>query len=80
MNKLKIAVFGGGYWGKNLIKNFSNSGMGEVKIVCDLNQDVLSEIASQFPSVEVTSDFQRIIKILILIVWRLQLLPVFIIL
>ena len=62
MNKLKIAVFGGGYWGKNLIKNFSNSGMGEVKIVCDLNQDVLSEIASQFPFVEVTSDFQRIIK------------------
>lgn len=36
--------------------------MGKVKIVCDLNQDVLSEIASQFPFVEVTSDFQRIIK------------------
>ena len=33
MDKLVIAVFGGGYWGKNLIRNFRASDEGEVKIV-----------------------------------------------
>jgi predicted dehydrogenase len=62
MDKLRIAVFGGGFWGKNLIKNFSDSGKGEVKIVCDLNQEVLKETISQFPFLEVTSDFNKVLK------------------
>ena len=62
MDKLRIAVFGGGYWGKNLIKNFSDSGKGEVKIVCDLNQEVLKETVSQFPFLEATSDFNNVLK------------------
>ena len=62
MNKLQVAVFGGGYWGKNLIRNFSSLGEGEVKVVCDLNQEVLKEIKSEFPSLDTTSEFDQVLK------------------
>ena len=62
MDKLVIAVFGGGYWGKNLIRNFRVSDEGEVKIVCDLNEEVLREIKSEFSFLETTSDFDKTLK------------------
>jgi len=62
MDKLRIAVVGGGYWGKNLIKNFSHLEEGEVKIICDLNQEVLKETISQFPFLEATSDLNKVLK------------------
>ena len=33
MQKLKVAVIGCGYWGKNLVRNFSE--IGVLKYVCD---------------------------------------------
>jgi predicted dehydrogenase len=62
MEKLQIAVFGGGYWGKNLIKNFCASEDGEVKIVCDLNKEVLRKIKSEFSFLDVTTDFKNVLK------------------
>ena len=37
MSKLKIAIVGCGYWGQNLIRNFSELDEAEVKAVCDFD-------------------------------------------
>jgi len=62
MGKLQIAVLGGGYWGKNLIRNFSASEDSEVKIVSDLNDEVLRGIKTEFPFVKTTSNLKKIIE------------------
>lgn len=34
--KAKIAIIGGGYWGKNLIRNLQD--IGALSLVCDKNE------------------------------------------
>jgi predicted dehydrogenase len=38
MEKLKIGIIGYGYWGPNLLRNFSSCPLTEVVAVCDANQ------------------------------------------
>ena len=42
MQKLKVAVIGCGYWGKNLVGNFSE--IGVLKYVCDSDTDRAKEM------------------------------------
>lgn len=42
-----LAVIGGGYWGKNLIRNFH--ALGALGLVCDKNTDLLQAHARQYP-------------------------------
>lgn len=58
MNK-NIAVVGGGYWGKNLIRNFHQ--LGALRVVCDANRDVLAAHARQFPGVEPAESFAAVL-------------------
>jgi predicted dehydrogenase/acetyltransferase-like isoleucine patch superfamily enzyme len=46
MPKLKIAVIGCGYWGKNLVRNFSE--LGVLHSVCDANQELASQAAQTY--------------------------------
>jgi len=46
-----ICVVGCGYWGKNLIRNFS--AMGHLKAICDSNLDALAALATQYSGVRV---------------------------
>ena len=39
---IKIGVAGTGYWGKNLLRNFSE--LGVLGAMCDRNRDVLESI------------------------------------
>lgn len=43
----KVAVIGGGYWGKNLVRNFA--GLGTLSAVCDSNTDTLRALSEQYP-------------------------------
>ena len=36
MQKIKVAIVGGGYWGQNLIRNFWEVDEAELTFVCDL--------------------------------------------
>ena len=61
MEKTSVAVIGYGYWGPNLVRNFSWNNNFTVSYVCDLSQDRLSKVKQQFPNVKkTTSDFQEI--------------------
>lgn len=58
----EIAVVGCGYWGPNLIRNFSSLEEARVKIVCDLDTNRLSDMKRLHPAVETTSDFEKILE------------------
>jgi len=47
----KIAVVGGGYWGKNLIRNYHD--IGALRLVCDKNKAILENIHKKYPDVDV---------------------------
>jgi len=61
VSKVKVAVVGCGYWGQNLIRNFSELPDVEVAAVCDFNLNALARTKRRFPTVELAQDFQQIV-------------------
>jgi len=51
-----ICVAGGGYWGKNLIRNFS--ALGSLYGICDSNASSLAALAAQYPAAKTYPTFQ----------------------
>jgi len=43
----RIAVIGGGYWGKNLVRNFS--GLNVLHAICDVNPETIRQLKEQYP-------------------------------
>jgi len=60
--KVKIGVIGYGYWGPNIVRNFSNVPNAEVVAVCDLNLKSLQKVCRTYPSIKVTTDASDIIN------------------
>lgn len=55
-----LAVVGGGYWGKNLIRNFYE--LGALSFICDKN-DVLKEFyAEKYPQVRFCTTFESVLN------------------
>src|SRR5271169_2979814 len=61
MNKIRVAIVGCGYWGQNLIRNFSELADVEVAAVCDFNLNVLARTKRRYPAVELKRDFQQVL-------------------
>ena len=45
-----VAVIGGGYWGKNLVRNFYN--LNALKLISDKNESILSNLKDQFKDLD----------------------------
>lgn len=45
-----VAVIGGGYWGKNLVRNFYN--LNSLKLVCDRSETILSSYKDQYKGIK----------------------------
>lgn len=59
---MNIAVIGYGYWGPNLVRNFSWLKATHVQYVCDIDENRLEKVHTLFPNVEITTtDYQRIL-------------------
>lgn len=58
---INIGVIGCGYWGPNLIRNFSNISESKVLYCCDLSSDRLDHIKSKYPDVIATKDYKEIL-------------------
>ena len=56
MNQIKIGVIGCGYWGPNLIRNFSDIPDSKVIMVADLKKDRLRHIQNIYPAVATTEN------------------------
>lgn len=50
LNSCHIAVIGSGYWGKNLVRNFSE--LGSLSLICDKDEVILAGFKEQYPQVE----------------------------
>jgi len=57
-SKKNIAVIGGGYWGKNLVRNFYE--LGVLKTVSDLNQNALDALKKNYPEINTTQKFEDV--------------------
>ena len=57
---LRVAVIGAGYWGPNLVRNFSEAPGATVVAVADLSEERLAGIHKRFPAVRTTTDHHSI--------------------
>lgn len=53
---IKIGIIGYGYWGPNLVRNFSECGMAEVRAVSDLRPERLKPVAARYPAIQTTAN------------------------
>ena len=61
MDSISIACVGNGYWGRNLVRNFYDLPGCNLKVCCDLNSKLLEKIALQYPGVQVSNDYRRVL-------------------
>jgi len=59
---IRIGMIGVGYWGPNLIRNFSDLDDAQVVSCSDLSQDRLNKIAKRYPGVKCTTSFEELLK------------------
>ena len=62
MSKLKVAIIGCGYWGQNLIRNFSDLDEVELTAVCDFDLNVLAKIKRRHPAVDLKQKYQEVLS------------------
>ncbi|RJQ45374.1 MAG: gfo/Idh/MocA family oxidoreductase [Gaiellales bacterium] len=55
----RVAVVGTGYWGKNLVRNFSE--LGALAAVCDRDQAILAQFEGLYPTVSGYRDFSELL-------------------
>ena len=58
----KIAIVGYGYWGPNLLRNFSNNLDCEVLYCCDLDIVKLKKVRKAYPSIMLTKNYEDILN------------------
>jgi len=58
---LRLGVIGYGYWGPNLVRNFSSIQGATVTSVCDIDERRLQSIQAEYPSVTTTRDATSLI-------------------
>lgn len=62
MNDVLVAVVGAGYWGPNLIRNFSLIPHVSIKAVCDSDGARLLPLKKTYPSLTTTTHFSEILQ------------------
>jgi predicted dehydrogenase len=57
---INVGVIGCGYWGPNLVRNFSEIPGAKVKTVSDFRLDLLTKMQARYPTIEITTDCKDI--------------------
>ncbi len=57
---MKLGLIGGGYWGKNLIREFNT--LNVLNIICDINEQSLRNYNEMYPNIKTTTDFNDILN------------------
>ena len=57
---IKVAVLGGGYWGKNLVRNFHE--LDVLKWVCDVDQGTLESLKEKHGDIQTTTNYQDVLE------------------
>ena len=59
---IRIGMIGVGYWGPNLIRNFSELDDAQIVACSDLSQERLSKIAKRYPGVKCTTNYEELLR------------------
>ncbi len=59
---IKIGVIGYGYWGPNLVRNFSEISEAKIVAVSDLSEARLRLVKARYPAIETTIDHQVLLS------------------
>jgi predicted dehydrogenase len=62
VERIKVGVVGAGYWGPNLIRNFTKIEKADMRMVCDLRQERLEHIRSLYPQVETSQKLEDMLR------------------
>lgn len=62
MKEIKVGVIGCGYWGPNLVRNFSEHYLTDIKYACDYDAKRLERIKLRYPSITVTTNYKDLLK------------------
>lgn len=57
-----IGIIGYGYWGPNLVRNFSEIPGAKVKAVSDFKSELLAKVKSRYPTIQVTTNCEDIFQ------------------
>src|SRR5580658_1739907 len=58
---INIGVVGYGYWGPNLVRNFSEIDDFKVTMVADLKADNLAKVQKRYPAIKTTTNFDELL-------------------
>jgi predicted dehydrogenase len=59
---ITVGVIGYGYWGPNLVRNFSEAPGARVGFVTDLRSTRLAQVSARYPAAKVSTDYRDLIK------------------
>ncbi len=59
---INIGIIGFGYWGPNIVRNFSSLEEVKVHSICDGNQDAMKRASKAYPHITVTSNYNDILN------------------
>jgi predicted dehydrogenase len=59
---INIGLIGYGYWGPNIVRNFSNLEGAKVVSICDGNQDAMKRASKAYPHITITSNYNDILN------------------
>ena len=57
---IKLGLIGGGYWGKNLIREFNNT--KSLHTICDINKEALKKYNELYPNVDTTTNWDDVLN------------------
>jgi predicted dehydrogenase len=58
---LSVGFIGYGYWGPNLVRNFSEVGGASIKTISDLRPERLAQVGARYPATATTTDSEALI-------------------
>jgi len=62
MSKITVGLIGHGYWGPNLLRNYTELETADPKWVCDLSSDRLEKAITRYPTLQTTMRFEDVIE------------------
>jgi len=61
MTETTVGVIGCGYWGPNLLRNFSENETAELRWICDADPSRLAAMGRRYPAAQTTTDYQKLL-------------------
>ncbi len=59
---VNVGIVGYGYWGPNLVRNFSETSNARVVSVCDLSPERLAQVNQRYPKIQTTRSSKELIE------------------